>query len=70
MMERLLSVKDIQERYQCNPATARGYIRQMVHMEKPMMVKEKEVERWERDKTFYPQETYKTELLKKRRARA
>lgn len=69
-MDKLLSVKDIQERYQCNPATARSYIRQMKHMEKPMMVTEKEVERWEREKTFYPQETYKTALMKKRRARA
>ena len=50
MMDRLLSVKDIQERYQCNPATARKYIREMDHMEKPLMVREKEVMAWEQSK--------------------
>lgn len=53
-MEKLLSVKDIQIRYQCSPNTARNYIRQMVHMEKPLMVKEREVERWELSRTLPP----------------
>lgn len=57
-MEKLLSVKDIQSRYQCSPNTARNYIRQMVHMEKPLMVKEKEVERWELSRTLPPAKTY------------
>lgn len=53
-MDKLLSVKDIQNRYQCSPNTARNYIRQMVHMEKPLMVKEREVERWETSRTLLP----------------
>lgn len=53
-MERLLTVKDIQQRYQVNPATARKYIRQMVHMESPLMVAESAVEAWERKKTIAP----------------
>lgn len=53
-MDRLLSVKDIQNRYQCSANTARTYIRQMVHMEKPLMVKETELERWENSRTLPP----------------
>lgn len=53
-MDKLLSVKDIQNRYQCSPNTARNYIRQMVHMENPLMVKEREVERWETSRTIPP----------------
>ena len=53
-MENLLSVKDIQNRYQCSLNTARNYIRQMVHMEKPLMVKERDVERWELSRTIPP----------------
>ena len=53
-MDKLLSVKDIQNRYQCSPNTARNYIRQMVHMERPLMVKEREVERWEVSRTLPP----------------
>lgn len=58
-MEKLLSVKDIQNRYQCSPNTDRNYIRQMVHMEKPLMVKEREVERWELKRTLPPANTIK-----------
>ena len=53
-MERLLSVKDIQERYQCNPATARKYMREMLHMEKPLMVSERAVSDWEKRKLIMP----------------
>lgn len=65
MMMKLMSVKDIQERYQVNPATARKYIREMIHMEKPLMVSEKEVDRWEKDRTVYP-----TSVIKQMRRRA
>ena len=54
-MEKLLSVKDIQARYQCNPATARKYIRQMTHIEKPLMVSEKAVSEWEAGRTYFPE---------------
>lgn len=64
-MIRMLSVKDIQERYQCNPATARKYIRDMIHMEKPLMVSEKEVDRWEKAKTIYPMSYYRQEKLRR-----
>ena len=55
-MERLLSVKDISERYQCKPATARQYMRNMVHMERPLMVTERAVREWETRKTLPPED--------------
>ena len=66
MMERLLSVKDIQNRYQCNPATARKYMRQMVHMEKPLMVSEHAINEWEKRKLTMPDWMIRQEM--KRRA--
>ena len=65
-MERLLSVKDIQTRYQCNPATARKYMREMIHMEKPLMVSEHAVSEWEKRKLIMPSYMIRQEI--KRRA--
>ena len=65
-MDRLLSVKDIQNRYQCNPATARKYMRQMVHMEKPLMVSEHAINEWEKRKLTMPDWMIRQEM--KRRA--
>lgn len=67
-MERLLSVKDICGRYQCKPATARKYMRDMEHMESPLMVTERAVMAWERRKTFPPES--KTRELLRREVRA
>ena len=53
-MDRLYSVRDIQSRYQCSPNTARAYIRQMIHMEKPLMVTEKALMDWENRRTVAP----------------
>ena len=65
-MDRLYSVKDIQNRYQCNPVTARKYIRQMDHMENPLMVSEKEIIRWERSKMIASSEKIR-EAMRRRR---
>ena len=54
-MERLLFVADIAERYRCSAPTARAYIRQMEHMEKPLAVRESAVAMWEQERTRYPQ---------------
>ena len=42
-MERLFSVADVCGRYQCKAATARKYMRDMEHMESPLMVTERAV---------------------------
>ena len=39
-MKKLMTVKDMADRYQCSEKTARRYMRQMDHMEKPLRVTE------------------------------
>ena len=53
-MKRLLTAKDIADRYQVSVKTARRYMRKMPHMEKPLMVTEQAVEAWELSRTFEP----------------
>ena len=50
----MLSVKDVCARYQVKPQTARKFMRDMVHMEAPLMVTERAVAEWERRKTVPP----------------
>ena len=54
-MERLLSVQDICARYQVKPVTARKFMRDMEHMESPLMVTERAVKSWEQRKTLPPE---------------
>jgi len=54
-MNRLLTARDIAERYQKSEKTAKRYMRQMEHMEKPLRVTEQAVEAWETSKTYAPQ---------------
>lgn len=68
-MTKLLSVKDIQERYQCNPATARKYIRDMDHIEQPLMVSEKAVNEWEKGKTVPGASAVKMARMRKKAGR-
>lgn len=53
-MKKLLGVAEIRERYGCSEATARKYMRQMVHMEKPLRVTEDAVAAWEIGRTYNP----------------
>ena len=64
-MERLLSVYDICARYQVKAVTARKFMRDMVHMESPLMVTERAVSEWERKKTL-PPESETRRLLKRK----
>lgn len=54
-LDRLLSVKDIAERYGRSEKTAARYMRQMEHMEKPLRVTESALAAWEIGKTYEPQ---------------
>jgi hypothetical protein len=63
-MDRLYSVADICARYQCKAATARKYMRDMEHMESPLMVTERAVAAWERRKTL-PPERITREMIRK-----
>lgn len=64
-MDRLYSVKDICERYQCKPTTARKLMRDMDHMERPLMVSERALMAWERRKTLPPERTTREILRRK-----
>ena len=65
-MDRLYSVKDIQSRYQCNPATARKYMRQMEHIEKPLMVSERAINDWEKRKLIMPDFLIRQEMKRRK----
>ena len=54
-MERLVTVKDISERYSVSMKTARSYIRQMFHYEKPLTAPEWAFREWERSREKMPE---------------
>lgn len=56
-MERLVTVRDMQERYGCSLPTARKYIRQMIpHMENPLTATEAAFREWEQNRMVFPVE--------------
>lgn len=63
-MERLLSVKDLMDRYQCSRQTAIRYMQKMEHMEKPYMVRASVLEAWERERTVKPAEVIRAEMMR------
>lgn len=65
-MERLLSVKDMMERYQCSRQTAIRYMQKLEHMEKPYMVRASVVEAWDRSRTVRPPEVIRQEMMMNR----
>lgn len=56
---KLLTAQDIMERYNCSENTARSYMRQMIHMEKPLRVSEAALDAWEANRTMAPMEAQK-----------
>ena len=65
-MEKILSVKDIMERYECSRQTAIRYIQKLEHMEKPYAVRASVIEAWERSRTVRPPEVIRAEMLQAR----
>ena len=56
-MERLITVKDIRERYGCSAPTAAKYIRQMIpHMENPLTATQQAFREWEENRMIFPVE--------------
>ena len=53
-MERLVTVKDMQERYGCSLPTARKYLRQMFHYENPLAAPQWAFQDWERSRERNP----------------
>ena len=68
-MERLLSVADLMERYQCSRQTAVRHIKRMEHMEKPLMVRQSVLEADERERTVKPAEVIRQEMMRARLAK-
>lgn len=54
-MERLITVKDVSERYGVTLQTARKYIRQMFHYEAPLAVPRWAFDEWERARETSPE---------------
>lgn len=53
-MDRMITVRDIQERYSCSAPTARKYLRQMFHYESPLTAPEWALKEWERNRERMP----------------
>lgn len=69
-MERLITVRAIQERYGCSRPTAAKYIRQMIpHMENPLTATEIAFREWEEKRTVYPADRKQRQGLRKQTGR-
>ena len=67
-MEKLITVKDVSERYGCSLPTARKYIRQCKpHMENPLATLEWALKDWEESRMVFPDTSKRkrTELMKR-----
>ena len=53
-MERLVTVKDMQQRYGCSLPTARKYLRQMFHYENPLAAPRWAFDEWEENRETMP----------------
>ena len=53
-MERLVTVKDMSERYGCTMKTARKYLRQMFHYENPLAAPKWAFDEWEQSRERMP----------------
>ena len=53
-MEKLITVKDMQERYGCSLPTARKYLRQMFHYEAPLAAPKWAFDEWEQSRGRMP----------------
>ena len=68
-MERLVTVKDMCERYGCTLPTARKYLRQMFHYEKPLAAPYWAFREWEQNRERMPagiSKARKAEIISRR----
>ena len=68
-MERLITVKDMQERYGCSLPTARRYLRQMFHYEAPLTAPQWAFDEWEASRERMPagiSRTKKAEIISRK----
>jgi len=62
-MERLLSVRDLMDRYQCSRQTAVRHMQRMEHMERPYMVTERALNAYEKSRTVNPPELVRAAMM-------
>lgn len=62
-MERLLSVRDMMDRYQCSRQTAIRHMQKMEHMERPYMVTERALNAYEKSRTVNPPELVRAAMM-------
>lgn len=62
-MERLLSVRDLMDRYQCSRQTAIRHMQKMEHMERPYMVTERALNAYEKSRTVNPPELVRAAMM-------
>jgi hypothetical protein len=53
-MERLVTARDVSERYGCTAKTARKYLRQMFHYENPLAAPQWAFDEWEQSRERMP----------------
>jgi hypothetical protein len=53
-MDKLITVRDMMNRYGCSGPTARKYMRQMYHYENPLTAPEWALTEWERSREAVP----------------
>ena len=66
-MERLITVKDMQERYGCSLPTARKYLRQMFHYENPLAAPHWAFQEWEQSREAMPEKISQKRAIEIRR---
>ena len=62
-MERLVTVRDMAERYGCSLPTARKYLRQMYHYENPLAAPVWAFNEWEQNRERMPEGNVSVELM-------
>ncbi len=62
-MERLLSVRDLMDRYQCSRQTAIRHMQKMEHLERPYMVTERALNAYEKSRTVNPPELVRAAMM-------
>ena len=65
-MERLITVKDISERYGCTGKTARKYLRQMFHYENPLTAPAWSLAEWEASRERMPADEKRRTMIQRR----
>ena len=61
-MERLITVRDMADRYGCSLPTARKYLRQMFHYENPLTAPQWAFDEWEQNRERMPSGISKTRI--------